>query len=145
MEPNRALDCLAKQFLLKIENNEMSVTPLFFSFFFFLFNSYLIQSLAHATARRISASHLQPPAVARLCRPRVPAVSPTRPRHPRAPSPPRRRSLVLRWPDALASMCPRASTLAPPPAYSFRLDWLISHGLKYCWLVWCERKTLLAG
>ena len=27
-------------------------------------------------------------------------------------------------------------------ARSFRLNWLISHGWKYRWLVWCERKTL---
>ena len=26
---------------------------------------------------------------------------------------------------------------------SFGLVWLLSHGWKYCWLVWCERKILL--
>ena len=28
---------------------------------------------------------------------------------------------------------------------SFGLVWLISHGWKYCWLVWCERKIMFVG
>jgi len=27
----------------------------------------------------------------------------------------------------------------------FGLVWLISHGWKYCWLIWCERKILFIG
>ena len=28
---------------------------------------------------------------------------------------------------------------------SFGLVWLISHGWKYCWLIWCERKILFVS
>jgi len=35
-----------------------------------------------------------------------------------------------------------SSATARFAAGSFRPNWLISHGWKYCWLVWCERKIL---
>ena len=32
-----------------------------------------------------------------------------------------------------------------PSSCSFRLVWLISHGWKYCWLIWYERKILFVS